>query len=183
MRATCLAYVAGFAALCASSSIAATGNNAAVVQSCIQQTGAPGTYETTSGASVPQVVAGPRGTVRGAAAVNDCLNDAFQVQFGATGSVETARVETNGISCREERNAGVVAGLILTAGTVGILGGTDGAVLGGVVGSVVGIRGLNKQYHECAARRGNENIGSARIPNYRCGHGAAPLQGGNGYCR
>ncbi|THH36019.1 hypothetical protein E4Z66_13210 [Aliishimia ponticola] len=63
------------------------------VLNCTARVHAPGSYEVIrSSATVPSVQPAFGGTIRGAANVNDCLRDIYQVQYGAAayGGAESA---------------------------------------------------------------------------------------------
>ena len=57
---------------------------------CIIKTNAPGNYFISEAPGVPHVIPGQGASARGAANVNDCLNDVYGVQYGSTSGQVTA---------------------------------------------------------------------------------------------
>lgn len=159
-----------------------------LVSQCVSETGAPGTYELV-GKRTLQVTPATGGTQNGAHNVNDCLLDKRAVQF--SGGKEGDAIAAQGLvpvqECRRDRNNRIIVGLALTVGTVAALGG-DGAIVGGVAGSAVGIRRVNQDYRECLALAGQVNAvrGGSKthsvIPVAGCRTDSGVLQGGSSLC-
>ncbi|WP_299622100.1 hypothetical protein [uncultured Tateyamaria sp.] len=124
---------------------------------CITQTNAPGTYAIISDQGVPQVVAGQGGTAAGASATNDCLLDAYGVQFGASpsGVVAAATGTTSQATldeCRRIRNRRIGGNVAAAVGfTIGFGDPYTAAALGGAVGVGISARRENRRYAECIA--------------------------------
>lgn len=124
---------------------------------CIVQTNAPGTYVITSDQGVPQVVAGQGGTSAGASATNDCLLDAYGMQFGASPSGVVAPTGTTSqatlAECRRIRNRRVGSNVAAAVGiTIGFGDPYTAAALGGVVGVGISARRENRRYADCIAQ-------------------------------
>ena len=131
MRLTTL--LAALAALAFSTTIATADAPRLAAQKCAVKTNAPGNYYISNAPGLPSVLPGPNGSPNGAAAINDCLTDAYAVQYGSTNGVAvaaaaagTATSESGGrLNCARilNRSPGAAAtyavGWSLVAGLVG----------------------------------------------------------------
>lgn len=103
-------------------------------QQCALNTNAPGNYYISNAPGLPHVIPGRGGTLAGAARINDCLTDTYQVQYGTKGGgVATAGVAatapttqpSGGLNCAENLNrtpgraATYAFGSALVAGAAG----------------------------------------------------------------
>ncbi|MEO9820490.1 MAG: hypothetical protein ABJ370_12870 [Paracoccaceae bacterium] len=160
-----------------------------LVSQCIGETRAPGAYKLV-GKRKLQVQPGTGGTEVGARNVNDCLLDKRGVQFDGSkrGEVVAANSLIPARECKRDRNGRIIVGLVLTAGVVAASG--DGAIFGGIAGSTVGIRRVNRDYRECLALAGQVNgspyaRGSKAhpaIPVAGCRKDSGVMQGGSSLC-
>ena len=153
------------------------------VQTCIQQTRAPGSYAMSTYSAVPHVVAHDGATGQGVRNVNDCLNDRYQVQYGADGVPWTDAVvqdDDAAKKCRRNRNWGYVGTVVISAGAVAALGG-DYAWVAGLTGVAVGARAVNNKYQTCMAAAGGGPRRSGEI-NLSCNGGGGVMHSGDGYC-
>jgi len=102
-------------------------------QQCALNTNAPGNYNISNAPGLPHVIPGQGGTAAGAARINDCLADTYQVQYGAGGgavaTASAARAPTSQPSGRVNcanilnrtpgRAATYAFGAALVAGAIG----------------------------------------------------------------
>lgn len=177
-----------FAVACAAvtwGSVAAANTVDAVVQSCVQTTGAPGAFVVQVGDGAPQVSPGIGATAAGAAVVNDCLLDRYQVQFAAVqrGSVAPTDVQADAIAeCRRIRNRRVATTVAIAAGlAVGV--DTTAAAATAAAGAGYTSWRAGRTYRDCVADASvpQAQSGIALIRN--CGRGSNVFQGGSAYCR
>ncbi|MEP1355880.1 MAG: hypothetical protein ABJX32_15070 [Tateyamaria sp.] len=148
--------LAVLAALALSTTFAAADIPRSAAQKCAEQTRAPGNYYLSDAPGLPHVLPSPDGTVDGAARINDCLKDAYAVQYGARlGEVsQGALAETGGVDaaqkCRQTRNGQVVVGTVLTAGIIAAIGEPyTAATIGGLIGLSQGVKYSNQEYAKC----------------------------------
>ncbi len=157
-----------------------------LVLQCMSETRAPGAYALVDG-RVLAVKPGEGGTQAGARNVNDCLLDKRGVQFSTLDGkqVTSGNALIPASECRRERNSRIALGLVLTVGTVAALGG-DGAVVGGIAGSAVGIRKVNKDFRNCLALAGqsgrSSKSGKSVVPTAGCRAEAGTIQRGSNLC-
>jgi len=150
---------AALAALAFSATFAMADAPRLAAQSCAVQTNAPGNYYISNAPGLPSVLPGPDGTPAGAARINDCLTDTYAVQYGtragtaATPVASAPQVTANALGeCKTVRDRQIATGLAATVGIIAALGEPyTASVIGGVVGSTQGIRGVNKRYRACVA--------------------------------
>lgn len=149
---------AALAALAFSTGVAVADAQRLAAQKCALQTGAPGNYNVSNAPGVPHVVLGQGGTPGGVAAINDCLADAYQVQYGARrGAAAVAPVtpqsSTAAIAeCDRIRSQNIATGVVATVGIIAALGEPyTASVIGGAAGTVTGIRGVNQRHRNCVA--------------------------------
>ncbi|MEO0765281.1 MAG: hypothetical protein AAFS01_02420 [Pseudomonadota bacterium] len=148
--------LAALAALTLSTTFAVADVPRSAAQKCAEQTRAPGNYYLSDAPGLPHVLPSPDGTVDGAARINDCLKDAYAIQYGARlGETSPgALAETGGVDaevvCRRTRNGQYVVGTVLTAGIIAAIGEPyTAATIGGLVGLNQGFKVSNRQYAEC----------------------------------
>lgn len=153
------------------------------VQTCISKTRAPGSYAMSTYSAVPSVVVGSGGTDQGASSVNDCLNDLYQVQYGADGVPWTDAVvqdKTAAKKCRRTRNTKIAVGVVLGAGAAAATAG-EYAVAGALLGGGIGFAAANNQYKACMASAGGpKRTGEIYLS---CNGGGGVMHSGDGYCR
>jgi len=157
------------------------------VSYCITDTRSPGTYTLLSTAPVPRVGIGAGGTNRGAATVNDCLLDVYEIQYG--GQVQSAALngaspqEAAELECRQIRDRRVIGSIAAVVGYAVGLGDSlnIGAAIGGGIGVAYSAQRATQNYKACiaAATQPQNQIFAV----YSCTAGASALQGGSGYCR
>ena len=155
-----------------------------LVAQCVSETRATGSYELVGNKSL-QVQPGDGGTAIGARDVNDCLLDKRGVQFnsGKSGEIIAANGLVSAQECRRDRNGRIAVGLVLTAGVVAVSG--DGAIYGGIAGSAVGIRKVNRDFRECLALAGQVDAdvrAPLAIPVAGCRKRGGTLQNGDSIC-
>lgn len=144
------------AALALSAASASADRALDAAERCIIQTNAPGNYSVISDQGVPQVIAGQGGTSAGASATNDCLLDAYGVQFGASPSGVVAATGTTSQAtldeCRRIRNRRIGSSVAAAVGfTVGLGDPYTAAAVGGAIGVGVSARRENRRYADCIA--------------------------------
>ena len=152
------------------------------VQTCIQQTRAPGSYAMSTLSAVPHVVAHNGATELGVRNVNDCLKDRYQVQYGVDGVPWTDAVVQNedaAKKCRRARNWGYAATVVISAGAAAAIGG-DYAWVAGLTGVAVGASAVNNRYQTCLAAAGGPKR-TGKI-NLSCNGGGGVMHSGDGYC-
>ncbi|MEM6374022.1 MAG: hypothetical protein AAF727_14750 [Pseudomonadota bacterium] len=151
---------AALAAIALSTTFAQADTARLAAQQCAVKTHAPGNYNVSEGPGVPNVLPGQGGTASGAARINDCLADVYSVQYGAkrgsaAAAAATATPQSRAASlaeCKRVRDRHIATGLAATVGVVAALGEPyTASVIGGVIGSTRGIRGVNNRYRACVA--------------------------------
>jgi len=86
-------FLAAAAVLTLTTTLAIADAARQAAQQCALNTNAPGNYNISNAPGLPHVIPGQGGTEAGAARINDCLTDTYQVQYGAKGgAVATAGV-------------------------------------------------------------------------------------------
>lgn len=151
-------FLTTLAALTVSTTFALADAPRAAAQQCALQTKSPGNYNISNAPGLPHVLPGQGGTVDGAARINDCLADVYQVQYGAKrgeGTVAEITPQTTAAAleeCEKIRRQNIATGLIATVGIVAVLGDPYApSIIGGTAGSVTGIRTVNRRYRDCVA--------------------------------
>lgn len=76
-------FWAALAVLTLSTTLALADAQRLAAQKCALSTRAPGNYNVSNAPGLPHVLPGQGGTTDGAARINDCLKDAYGVQYGA----------------------------------------------------------------------------------------------------
>lgn len=148
---------------------------------CIHQTRAPGSYEIVYGGLIPRVAAGRGATQRGAANVNDCLADRYQVQPNRVAAVApaatAAEVGPDRVNCAEilSRSPGASAGYAFTS-----------SFLFGAIGAGVQANIYQRNLQTCLAQQGGiaASVGGGRGGTFvggGCGGGSL-MVGGSRYC-
>lgn len=150
---------------------------------CIASVRAPGRYQIVHGGRIPRVMAAGAGaTQTGAANVNDCLADAYQVQPGRVVAAAPAAEPQPGdgpdyLNCAEilTRSPGAAAGYAFTTG-----------FLFGVVGSSLQAGTYQRNLQTCLAQQGSlaASVGGGRGGTYiggGCGAGNLMVRGAR-YC-
>lgn len=151
-------FLTTLAALTVSTTFALADAPRAAAQQCALQTHAPGNYNISNAPGLPHVLPGQGGTAAGAARINDCLTDVYQVQYGAKrGQAPTARTPAQTTAaaleeCERIRNRNIGTGAVATVAVIAALGEPYSAsVVGGAIGSYRGLQGVNKRYKDCVA--------------------------------
>ncbi|MBY5933865.1 hypothetical protein KUV51_12715 [Tateyamaria omphalii] len=129
---------------------AAANENAGPTQTCIAQTGAPGTYLLAADArGLPRVTPGQGATAAGARNVNDCLADVFQIQYGARQrAVATTSGQSGFASNRGDRCARILNRSAATAGTYAF----GAALAAGAVGAAAQASVYQRNLNRCLSR-------------------------------
>ena len=153
-------------ALGLSASVATADTAQNVVQECVRQTGAPGAYAVAEKQNVPQVSPAAGGTQAGAARVNDCLLDKYQVQFSA-GQI----VAANPAAVDPEVAARCAALRQSRLPRSAPLGGTSASAQ------------ASQRYQDCIANASASDADSLVLDAGNCGRGSNVFSGGSAYCR
>ena len=152
-------------------------------QRCIIQTNAPGNYFISDAPGVPHVIPGQGGSSAGAATVNDCLNDAYAVQFGSrTGQVTATRASapnggqattTGSVDCSRilNRSAGRAAAYSLGA-----------SVVAGAIGASVQAGVYQRNLNTCLAQRAAPRVDPNAAVFIGCSRQHGVLSGGSNLC-
>jgi hypothetical protein len=155
------------------------------VQSCMSKTHAPGSYLVAMTKTVPTVLVATGGTEAGVQKINDCLNDTYDVQFGAALSATNVASKELVAKCHRQGNAHLIVGTIITAATIASYGTASEFWLlmgAGVGGASIG-RGIKYKM----------SCNKLADPQYRaqkqidlatgCPKSADVMHGGSRYCR
>lgn len=150
--------MAAAATLAFSSTFALADTAQDAAQRCALHTRAPGNYNISTGPGVPHVIPGQGGTAAGASRVNDCLLDAYAVQFGGKrGSVVSAAAapanpEAAVVECKRIRNRRIGSSVAAAVGfTLGVGDPYTAAAAGGAIGVGITARRENRRFGECVA--------------------------------
>lgn len=151
-------FAVAAAAVVLSSSFVSADAARSAAQQCIAQTHAPGNYNISNDPGVPHVIPAAGGTPAGAANVNDCLADAYGVQYGAKRAAPVAVDGTLSASeealyeCKRLRRQRVGNSVAAAVGfTLGVGDPYTAAAVGGAIGVGVTANRENRRYADCVA--------------------------------
>ena len=157
---------------------AAADDVATNVDYCMTRTGVPGTYAISEAGDVPQVVPSAGGTQRGAAWVNDCLLDRYQVQF--------ASVQSTPVLASDRAQLSQCESLLQRRGGEAFLRSVGVSILFGGIGAGIHASTVTGNFRRCIESGAYDD----RLQSYdgialasSCGRGSNVFKGGSGYCR
>ena len=151
-------FWAALAVLTLSTTLALADAQRLAAQKCALSTRAPGNYNVSNAPGLPHVLPGQGGTTDGAARINDCLKDAYGLQYGARpGTTPAADITPQTAAatvqeCKRIRNRRIGAGVAGAVGfTLGLGDPYTAAAIGGAVGVGIATRRENRRYADCVA--------------------------------
>jgi hypothetical protein len=152
-------------------------------QRCIVQTKAPGNYFISEAPGVPHVLPGQGGSAAGAANVNDCLNDAYGVQFGSpTGQVTATRASAP-IGGQAATSCSVDCSRILNRSPGRAAAYSLGSsIVAGAIGASVQAGVYQRNLNNCLAQRAAPRVDPNAAVFTGCSRQHGVLSGGTSLC-
>ncbi|WP_299726320.1 hypothetical protein [uncultured Tateyamaria sp.] len=158
-------------------------------QKCAASTHAPGNYNISNAPGIPHVLPGDGGTKAGAASINDCLKDAYAVQYGtkqgtaAVAAVAPRAGTTSIAECDRIRRQNITTGVIATVGIIAVLGEPyTASAIGGAAGTITGVRGVNRRHRACVAAASATPVDPKAAIHVGCSRRGGVFSGGTRLC-